>query len=615
MPAGISWVAGTTSGYVASATSIASSTPAGIQNDDGVFAFVFARSALTAPAGWTLLASQACVSTTVTQTLYVYRKNTVTSADSSTSFTWSQASANRMGVTYAVVRAAEGDVRVAPGIGANFATNTTTTTVTAPGYYASRSAEMALLAATTVLAPATSGTPTPPSGATLWSGTVAENRLGAAYDALNEGEQGGGANWTISSGTVTSNGVAAITLGVYDSVIEQTQTEGIGVTDALYQSLEAADSFSVSDSTTTAIAKPMEATDVVTAQDRLARNSRFSPTLTDTAGSSDALRYDYGYIVRETVQLLDPTVSIAKYGLALTDLTRIAEALSAGRPVSLSDTIGVARAVAAAFGAYVVEQLRLQDLVLPKATYKLTSADTMRIHDALLRFVGGAVSDTAGMQDTLTPRYFIGRTLTQTVGIADAITPRLLFRVTAEDEIGVDDAQFLKMVFAGRLGDAVELSAAYVSPSGSITTWAINTATGAVTEYGNFVFNSFARSGFKYVAASSSGLYELDGDDDAGTDIVAAFKSGLAQFGASRFSMFKAAYLGMRGGGNVYLKLETGDGVVYTYKVTTEDMRTTKVNLGKGLRARYFSFELTSTGQDFDLESIEFVPIVAQRRV
>ena len=44
-------------------------------------------------------------------------------------------------------------------------------------------------------------------------------------------------------------------------------------------------------------------------------------------------------------------------------------------------------------------------------------------------------------------------------------------------------------------------------------------------------------------------------------------------------------------------------------------MKTTKVNMGKGLRARYFAYELISTGQDFDLDSVEFVPLVAQRRV
>jgi hypothetical protein len=37
--------------------------------------------------------------------------------------------------------------------------------------------------------------------------------------------------------------------------------------------------------------------------------------------------------------------------------------------------------------------------------------------------------------------------------------------------------------------------------------------------------------------------------------------------------------------------------------------------MGKGLRSRYFAFELVSTGQDFDLDTLEFIPLVADRRV
>ena len=149
----------------------------------------------------------------------------------------------------------------------------------------------------------------------------------------------------------------------------------------------------------------------------------------------------------------------------------------------------------------------------------------------------------------------------------------------------------------------------------SHTTWAVNTNTGAVTEYTNYDFNSFAQMGLKYLGASSNGLYELNGDTDAGTSIIGQLKSGLLQFSGSRFTGFKAAYLGVRGTGDVLLKLVTGDGVTRTYTVTLDSMRTTKVTMGKGIRARYFSFELIGTGQDFDVDTVEFVPIMAQRRV
>ena len=200
------------------------------------------------------------------------------------------------------------------------------------------------------------------------------------------------------------------------------------------------------------------------------------------------------------------------------------------------------------------------------------------------------------------------------VGVGATLNRGLLLRVTASDELEIGHTDALKMLFKPTLADAFEIVSAYLDPEG-LTTWAVNLSHGGVTEYTNYNFNSFATMGSKYIAADADGLYELVGDDDDGDDIVARLKSGLLQFGRSNYSSFKGIYLGVRGGGDFVLRLVTGDGRSYTYSVEARTMETTKVNVGKGLRARYFSFELISTGQDFDLDSIEFIPLVAKRRV
>src|SRR5690606_33481148 len=128
----------------------------------------------------------------------------------------------------------------------------------------------------------------------------------------------------------------------------------------------------------------------------------------------------------------------------------------------------------------------------------------------------------------------------------------------------------------------------YLAPNGSITTWAMNTRTGAVTEYGNYAFNSFANFGNVYLGASDQGVHELRGDTDDGEDIIARLRSGYLQFGGTHLSRLKAAYISARGEGDVYLKIITADGAEYVYTVPTREMRSTKVHMGKGQRARYF---------------------------
>lgn len=172
------------------------------------------------------------------------------------------------------------------------------------------------------------------------------------------------------------------------------------------------------------------------------------------------------------------------------------------------------------------------------------------------------------------------------------------------------------MLYNETVAEGVDIVGAYLSPGDGFTSWAMNTRTGAVSEYDNYEFNSFVKMpNNRYVGASSQGLYELVGDSDDGSDIIATIRSGFMQWTGTHLGRFKGVYLATRGADDFVLKLEAGDGAEYNYAVTTRSMRSTKVHIGKGLRARYFAFELISSGADFDLESLEFVPLVAQRRV
>lgn len=320
-------------------------------------------------------------------------------------------------------------------------------------------------------------------------------------------------------------------------------------------------------------------------------------------------------LLRDVVRTVETASATGKYRVLTTDTLSLTQALIAGWAMSLTSGVGVAQAQAILRGVLIAETLGLLQEQSAAAVYHLTAIERTRLADALGRFFGGDLTDGVGLSQTLTLLRKTSAALTDGAGIHDAVTPRFLIQVTAADTVGISPTQALRMLFSPDVVEGVEISAGYVSPSGSITTWGMNTSTGAVTEYRNYAFNSFAKLGNRYVGASDSGLYELSGDSDDGTDIVADIKSGFMQFAGSRFGLLKNIYMAQRGTGDFVLKILTGDDKEYVYAVSPSNMRTTKVHLGKGLRARYFAFELISTGQDFDLESLEFVPIQAQRHV
>ena len=199
---------------------------------------------------------------------------------------------------------------------------------------------------------------------------------------------------------------------------------------------------------------------------------------------------------------------------------------------------------------------------------------------------------------------------------ADVLTETFIISVTLKEGAECSAIDALYLIAQETLAETATAEAFFVIPATS-TTWVINTRTNAISEYQNFAFNSFARVGRKFIGANENGLYELDGDTDDGTDIAWAVRNGMMQMNATRLSGLKGVYLGMRTatGGDFCLKLIAGDGreYVYAFKAQPGQM-TSKVEIGRGLRSRYFAFELSGT-VDVDLDSFEFVPLTPQRRV
>lgn len=345
------------------------------------------------------------------------------------------------------------------------------------------------------------------------------------------------------------------------------------------------------------IVRPIDASDAVGAATTVAWHRISKPV------STDALSVACAMATHSTYQ---PTVQ---------ELIRFIEAVSAGELVSAADTIGIAPSASVAQAAAVLEALGLLDVALGSASMRMTVAERVQILDTLLRFFAADVSETVGILPEWVPTKLAIAQASAGVGVNAAVSRTLVVRITAPEGINIDDLTPTQMFFSPTLADMVEVAAAYIAPDDIFTVWNVNAITGSVSRYDNYTFNSFARFGQMYIGADENGLYELNGCNDEGTAIIARIKSGLAQLTASRFTMIRDAYVGMRSNGTFVLRITTGEGESYDYTFDTESMKTTRVPMGKGMRTRYVSFELISTGADFDLESVEFIPLMSSRRV
>jgi hypothetical protein len=154
--------------------------------------------------------------------------------------------------------------------------------------------------------------------------------------------------------------------------------------------------------------------------------------------------------------------------------------------------------------------------------------------------------------------------------------------------------------------------------------WVFHAGPNAYTSYSNVNFNSFCQMpDGRYYGAMPDGLYLLEGDDDAGTDIAAHVRAGLENFGTQRMKRMPMMYVGYRTNGDVLLKVVTtspeGDKREDIYKLeqrTADAMRESRVKIGRGLKSVYWGFELANVdGADFEIDSVEFFPMVLDRRV
>lgn len=148
--------------------------------------------------------------------------------------------------------------------------------------------------------------------------------------------------------------------------------------------------------------------------------------------------------------------------------------------------------------------------------------------------------------------------------------------------------------------------------------WALNADTNGVSRYKGVVANSFCQLDGKTFLANAAGIYEVDGADDAGQQILAKVVLPKDDLGSAMSRRVALVWLGARSGGKLKLGVTTNDDEATYYSVDLSDVdgvRGSKVKLGKGLDGRYWQFSIENDGgADFELSTFEYEPAVSVNR-
>lgn len=233
-------------------------------------------------------------------------------------------------------------------------------------------------------------------------------------------------------------------------------------------------------------------------------------------------------------------------------------------------------------------------------------------------------TDTSNVTDLLAELRFRLALLTDNVSLVDTPQATVIITVLETAEVAATDTLELTAQHFANLLDRTEVMAFIKTPAELAQGWVLNTE-GAmpVSEYDNYVFNSLAYSPNEMLGCSDQGLYVLDGDTDAGTAIDAEIASLMLDFETSKLKRMSTAYIGYTSTGRLLLRVRSVDQGVYAedwYEGRNTVAQTppgqNRMKIGKGLRSRYWTFELTNIdGSDFELDKVELYPIVLDRRI
>jgi len=277
-----------------------------------------------------------------------------------------------------------------------------------------------------------------------------------------------------------------------------------------------------------------------------------------------------------------------------------------------------------AWEAVGVKQNSLSDGVSISQTYQLIDSTVMtegisltasQIDTVPLVIV---VTDSVTMSDLSAGGSSYENLVAQTITMSESVIALREALGVVTDTVTFDGVQSMTQLMISAINDGFIIGIGAIISGEQYTGWVMNANTHAVSRYVQYPFNSFTDVQGVQLGATEDGIYELTGGTDDGDDINAAVLTGRDDFGDSVMKRMLKAYLGLSTDGQMYLTTIANENERRTYllDVNNTTVREAKIDLGRGVKSRYWQFEITNVaGSDFEIEAVEWFPVMLTRRV
>lgn len=343
----------------------------------------------------------------------------------------------------------------------------------------------------------------------------------------------------------------------------------------------------------------------------------------DTVAAATNTSTAFVLLLREVLRASDRTDALARLELSLAASVHAGDTAGVVYEALIAAGVDASALTSAQFSVYAA----LADELTARADGDVHYSGSVSIAVALaasdMARLGYDITAAATIDvvDAFVSRYTIYLDMLDALEAQADLTAAATITMLLDDSVAADADLAAQMTFDITLLDGADFTVRIKLGDDTYVGYAMNTETGAVSEYDNFDANSFARFRNQYLCATDEGVFILDGDDDDGLPIAASVVTGLSDLGSRQLKHVLKAWFGYTADGSLVFKVMTTDRREKKenwYKLSPIDSDVPTDNatrVSKGLQSLYWQFGVTNIdGADFGLDTIKLLPMQLTRR-
>jgi hypothetical protein len=325
-----------------------------------------------------------------------------------------------------------------------------------------------------------------------------------------------------------------------------------------------------------------------------------------------------GILLTESLILKDILVSRSITREAVTELIRLLDQLAIGLSASATDNIALSEALSSAILKLneVRDAISLNDSSNNSAVLVNFLVTSLNLLNSISLDAFQSVVDAIAFSNTVITIYEALGLAIESLVVEDSSSTSNAYIVSLNSSLLLSNSASSNGVLSNQLVD--QLFFVIKDKEGdTYSTYLFSPETSSVSTYSNYNFDSSTKFGDKYLFSNNSGLYEYGADTDNLEEIVLNLLFPTMSFGSTNLKSIPQIYLGISNNEEAFLKVRVDGKAEVNYRLNkrTSELQTQKIAIGKGLIGRYFQFELISSATQFNLDSIDFLPIELKRKL